>query len=514
MFLQLIAFCSYADAASKSLLKRVASFADDAARTVAQRAAKLRFENSFAKGLSKKQKEILLEYYDEFAGVLSAERAAHEPSLQNLKKVVEANQGKPDDYIQTLAPYQDAVARVQSTLQAYKGAQGAAQQEAARAQALAQKAIEEATERTKLLSESEQGFEELSQRFKVESTGIKASEKLQQRKEETQQIFKVFKEAEPQVEARSVLRTTAQTPTPQVAAPTLQVGPTALVPTGQGLGGSAEHVVPKSARATFGSVVKTVKAGAGRAGSLVKSAATSKIAERLYAPLILLGIGTTIAVIEELDRIEQEEKEKLAALEKEQLQNQQKALSERLQKTSQQKQALSVDKQQEEQLIKEKQQKEKALLEKEISWQQLSLDVLANLKELTAEFKKTKSKETEKQFALLSTKLRIMQLLDQALAQMQKKPVAHKEIQQELDAYKNQIEELKSAFYKEMREKESSITFGAVQNRFVEAKVFATPIFKKYGATSSKNMEVFLNKIVGEYREMYDFANSIAQVTR
>lgn len=501
MFLQLIAFCSYADAASKSLLKRVASFADDAARAVAQRAAKLGFEKSFAKGLSKRQKDLLLGYYDEFAGVLSAERAASEPTLQDLKKVVEANQGKPDDYIQTLASYQDAVAKVQSTLQAYKGAQGAAQQEAARAQALAQKAIEEATARTKLLSESEQGFEELSQRFKVESAGIKASQKLQQQKEEAQQIFRVFKEAEPQVELL-----TPKAPTPQVA-------PMALVPTGQELGGSAVHVVPKSARATFGSVVKTVKAGAVRAGSLVKSAATSKIAERLYAPLILLGIGTTIAVIEELDRIEQEEKEKLAVLEKEQLAKEQKILRDRLQKTDQQKQVLSVDKQQEEQRIKEKQQKEKALLEKEISWQQLSLDVLANLKELTAEFKKTKSKETEKQFALLSTKLRIMQLLDQALAQMQTKPVTHKEIQQELDAYKNQIEDLKDAFYKEMREKESSVTFGAVQNRFVEAKVFATPIFKKYGATSSKNMEVFLNKIVGEYREMYDFANSIAQVT-
>lgn len=504
MFLQLIAFCSYADAASRPFFKRVTSFADDAARTVAQKAAKLGFKNSFAKGLSKRQKDLLLEYYDEFAGVLSAERAASEPTLQNLKRIIEANKDKTDDYIENLWSYQDAVARVQSTLRAYKGAQGVAQQEAARAQALAQKAIEEATERIKLLSESEQGFEELSQRFKVESAGIKASQKLQQQKEEAQQIFRAFKEAEPQVQSLPAF--TPKAPTPQVA-------PMALVPTGQELGGSAVHVVPKSARATFGSVVKTVKAGAVRAGSLVKSAATSKIAERLYAPLILLGIGTTIAVIEELDRIEQEEKEKLAALEKEQLAKEQKTLRDRLQKTDQQKQVLSVDKQQEEQLIKEKQQKEKALLEKEISWQQLSLDVLANLKELTAEFKKTKSKETEKQFALLSTKLRIMQLLDQALAQMQTKPVTHKEIQQELDAYKNQIEDLKDAFYKEMREKEKSISFGAIQNRFAEAKVLATPIFKKYGATSSKNIEVFLNKIVGEYREMYDFANSIAQVT-
>lgn len=520
MFLQLIAFCSYADAASKPFFKRVASFADDAARAVAQKAAKLGFKNSFVKGLSKKQKEILLGYYDEFAGVLSAEKAANEPSLKNLKDVIEKSKGNSDEYLQNYVPYTDAVNRVNDTLQAYKGAQ----KEAARAQALAQKAIEEATERKILLEESEKGLKELSKQMEVELKGLKVSQKLEQRRVEAQQFFTKRAEAAPetitispshQYKAKAEgfpQRKTSVSFTPKPA-PAAQEAPLAQVPAAQG-GSSQSTALVLDKKSLGGSALKTVVkrtseavgSAASSAGSLVKSAATSKVAERLYAPLILLGIGTTIAVIEELDRIEQEEKEKLAALEKEQLQNEQKTLRDRLQKAEQQKQVLRVDNQQEEQHIKENQQKEKILIEKEISWQQLSLDVLTNLKELAAEFKKTKSKETEKQFNILSIKLHMMQLLDQTLAQIQTKPVAHKEIQQELDVYKNQIEELKSAFYKEMREKEKSVSFGTVQNRFAEAKVFATPTFKKHGITSVKEMEKELNNVIKKHQELEQFA--------
>lgn len=527
MLLLFVMFSS--DAATKK------TFFNALGRGVVQQASKLKFESSLV-GLSKIQKKRLLGYYDELARVLSAEKAIEDPSLQKLKRIIETNKDKPDTYFKNYEPYESAIRDIERALDLYKNTQEVAQKEAQRAQVLAQKALEEAAARTKIISESEQELKKLGEQLQVEEAGIRASQKLHQQRVDAQQSAKIkviAPEETAQLSHYHVYRTKkeigpehvanvsskykeVQSGSPQAPIAPIPSGSSSLIQTKE-LGGGALKVSMQQALgktgATFVPAVKAAGKGlsktASKAGSLVKRAATSKIAERLYAPLILLGIGTTIAVIEELDRIEQEEKEKLAALEKEQLVKEQKILRDRLQQAEHKKEILTVDQRQTEQLIKELQEKEKVMLQKEILWQELSLDVLANLKELSFEFKKTKSKDIEKQFAVLSTKLRIMQLLDQATAQMQTKPVVHKEIQQELDTYKNQIEELKYAFYKEMRDKQKSGNGEDAQNRFAQAKVFATAAFKKYGVISSKNIEDFLNKIVAEYRELYDFSGSI-----
>lgn len=282
-----------------------------------------------------------------------------------------------------------------------------------------------------------------------------------------------------------------------------------------------------------------VKSAAGSVVSGLKRVAASQQAMAAYMPLLVFSLGTVVAVVEELDRQEREDAEKMAQFEAEQ-----KKASDRLKLLEEEKRkaeavlAKNKDDLQAKIALQQKEQEVAAVkvvtknLAREAGEQQINLLVTKNLKELVSALKAIEknpsdpeNKRIQKEYEILAAKFNMIRLfagaytsLDELDGMSNESSIGLKSqetaIVDELAKIRGQLDALKDAFYDEMTaayQQQSKVAKNSKSptNLFSQAKIFGLDLFKSQGIINSQKLKAKVDELQESYKELIEFRSKI-----